>query len=301
MLVAIDLGGTKTFVGTYEDDKLKEVRRLATPRDIPLWKFILDNIIEYKDVEAISIATMGPLILNEGKIVNNPHMPNKNQDLAIPLIKSLEKPVYVINDAVAGAWAEYKAYGCQDLVYIAFGTGIGVGIVVDGHLLLGKDGNAHEFGHVTLDLNSELACGCGGKGHVEALLGGSNLPKFAQVYGINVKGAAEFFEKIYSGEEKLYKAFEEALLAFTSSVSNAYDPECLVLGGGVFNKHKDLYMKVLAKLANYKGLIVRVPKVKASKYGELSALYGAAFLGVDKPKHWLSKLTYLKTLGHSLD
>ena len=299
MLVAIDLGGTKTFIGAYESGKFKEVKKVMTPKDVPLWRFILNNL--RNDFEAVSIATMGPLVLSEGKILNNPHLPEKDQDLALPLIKSLKRPVYVINDAVAGAWAEYKAQGCQNLVYIAFGTGIGVGVVVDGHLLLGKDGNAHEFGHVTLDMSSELSCGCGGKGHVEALLGGNNLPKFAKAHGINVKGAAEFFEKIYAGEERLYRAFEDTLLAFVSSVANAYDPECLVFGGGIFVKHKDLYMKVLAKLPNYKGLVVRAPKVKVSKYGELSALYGAAFLAVDKPEHWLSKLTYLKTVGHPLD
>ncbi len=298
MLLAIDIGGTKTFMGIF-DTELKSLKKLRTPKDLPLWKFILGNIDS--DVDTISIATMGPLVISEGKIINNPHLPTKNQELARPLMEVLGRPVYIINDASAGAWAEYKAYGCQDLVYVAFGTGIGVGVIVDGHLLLGKDGNAHEFGHVTLDLNSSLICGCGGKGHAEALLGGNNLPKLAASNGIEVDSSAKFFEEIYAGNKTLYSVFRDALLSFISSLSNAYDPECIVLGGGVFEKHKELYMNILRHLNRYEGIVVRVPKIKPAKFGELSALYGAAFLAVDKPKHWISKLTYLKTNSLSLD
>ena len=293
MLAVVDIGGTKIRIGLY-DRKTKivnDIKDIRTPRDMPLWRAVIENVP--RDVEAITIATMGPLKIREGKIVNNPHLPSKEQELARPIIEKLRVPVYVANDAVAGAWAEYKSLNCENLVYVAFGTGVGVGVVVDGNLLIGKDGNAHEFGHVTVDMDSELECGCGGKGHVEAFLGGSNIPKFSKAIGLEVKDASEFFQKLRH-QDRLLKAFERVLLTFLSSVSNAYDPECLVFGGGVFNKNIDIFMDIASKLNSWEGLVVEPPRVLASRYGDLAPLYGAAMLALDKPDTWFRKLEYLR-------
>ncbi len=73
---------------------------------------------------------------------------------------------------MAAVWGEYLfgiGKGADNLIYMTFSTGIGAGIIVDGHLLVGKDGNAHEIGHLVIDINSGIQCGCGGYGHWEAL------------------------------------------------------------------------------------------------------------------------------------
>ncbi|UXD21641.1 glucokinase [Ignicoccus pacificus DSM 13166] len=291
MRAVLDIGGTKTAIGIYHGE-LELLKVIPTPKDPKDLISVLIKELKKMNANEISIATMGPLKISEGMIVNNPHLNEKNFELARPLMMELGVPVYMVNDCVAGAWAEAKARKSENLVYIGFGTGIGIGAVVDGVLLMGKEGNAHEFGHVTLSWNMEIPCGCGGGGHVESFLGGSNLPKFAKALGYEVSSAKEFFE-LMKKEKALRDAFERALLSFISSVSNAYDPEVIALSGGVYYKNKELFDEILEKLPEWKGLVVEAPRVEEAKYNDLAPLYGAAFLAEDKPPNWFRKLKYL--------
>ena len=112
----------------------------------------------------IGVASAGPLDLREGAVV---HSPNIGFDY-IPLVKPLEDefkvPVYLCNDCVAGVIGEKElgyGRGYGNLVYVTLSSGIGGGVFVDNHLLIGKDGNAHEIGHITIDYEGKLTCGCG--------------------------------------------------------------------------------------------------------------------------------------------
>ena len=96
----------------------------------------------------------------------------------------------VANDCVAAVWGEYllgTGRGYDNLVYITLSTGIGAGVIVDGHLLLGKDGNAHEVGHLVIDYRG-IKCGCGGIGHWEAYASGRNLPNLIRILAKDYRG-----------------------------------------------------------------------------------------------------------------
>jgi len=284
-----DVGGTKTRVALYENDSLKELEEFPTPKEEPLWK-PLWSYFKDKEVQNIVIATMGPLKMSEGKVVSNPHSQIKDQEVGRPLMERLKIPVLVINDCVAGAYAEFKARNVENLVYLAFGTGVGAGAVVDGRLLLGREGNAHEVGHFVMSLGLGLRCGCGKTDHAEAVLGGSNIVNYFKREGFEARNAAELFNLIRSNP-KAFELFKRALNSFVSSVIAFYDPEVVVLGGGVFSKNKKVFFSALEELEDY--LLWEAPKVEEALYGELSPLYGAGALGVERPQWLIKKLRYV--------
>jgi glucokinase len=88
-----------------------------------------------------------------------------------------------LNDCAAAVLGERHfgaGKGLENLAYVTLSTGLGGGAIVDGHLLIGKDGNAVEVGHITIDPGSSLICGCGSPGHWEAYSSGSNIPNFVK-------------------------------------------------------------------------------------------------------------------------
>ncbi len=197
--------------------------------------------------------------------------------------------VNILNDGNAGVLGE-KHFGVakemDNLVYITISTGIGGGAIVDGHLLLGKDGNAAEIGHMNIDMNYNLPCTCGeGNNHWEAYASGRNIPNFFKAW-LKRKGIFDLALEHYSSEE-IFKAANEGKrvviefleeLGFVngkgiSNVIAAYDPECVVLGGAVVLNNQEIMLKNL--YGNVKTLF-KMPEITVTKLGDDAPLYGAA-------------------------
>ena len=105
-------------------------------------------------IMAVGVGSIGPLDIREGVILNTPNLPVEKVEVARAIEEELGVPVYVLNDCTAACYGEWllgAGRGLSNLVYVAFGTGIGGGAVVDGHLLLGEGGNAVEIGHLVVD------------------------------------------------------------------------------------------------------------------------------------------------------
>ena len=132
---------------------------------------------------SIGVGSIGPIDLRRGMITNTPNYPFKEIPVVEPLREWFGVPVRIANDCTAGVLGEHfygAGKGVYNLFYVTFSTGLGGGAMVDGHLLMGKDGNAVEVGHLTIDPDSEIVCGCGCPGHWEAYCGGMNIPRFAR-------------------------------------------------------------------------------------------------------------------------
>src|SRR5258707_1204799 len=98
----------------------------------------------------------------------------RNVSLRRPRERALALPVRVMNDVHAAAYGEWRygaGRGCDALVCLLVGTGIGGGVVAGGHFLLGHTGSAGEIGHMTIDLDGP-PCSCGNRGCLEAFAGG---------------------------------------------------------------------------------------------------------------------------------
>ncbi|MEM4971739.1 MAG: ROK family protein [Sulfolobales archaeon] len=316
LYVGIDVGATYVRAGLF-DEEVKVLRKIKKPfptKDFEgfLKKLVIDlcgDMIRY--VARVGIGSIGPLDIIKGAVLKTPNAPIKSFNLVSP-IRELGLEVVVANDASAAAWGEYViglGKGKENLLYVTISTGIGGGVIVDGELLIGKDGNAHEIGHIVIDYTSNLRCGCGGYGHWEALASGANMPRSLTSYvkslGIceamgNVESptcedikkdkplsSEEIFTRYHSGDPIIIKYIEEYLMpinaAGLASAINAYDPEILILGGSVVLNNKELFMKYIEKYID-KYLAVRKPEIMFTNFGDDVGIYGAVSLAIKIPR-----------------
>ena len=159
-------------------------------------------------------------------------------DLHRSITERIGLPVTVENDANAAAVAEAwigAAADCESVALITLGTGVGGGLVEHGRLVHGKSGGAAEIGHL-LYRAGERRCPCGYAGCFEPYLSVRALAdEYARVAGGAANGKAVFsaYRAGNSDARGLVAGWMRTLASLVFSVQNAYDPECIVIGGGV--------------------------------------------------------------------
>ena len=239
------------------------------------------------DFDAVGVGSIGPMDLKTGVVVNSPNSPSRRFPLVEPL-KRFKRPVVVANDCVAAVWGEYVfKYHVDNMAYLTLSTGVGVGAIVNGVLLLGKDGNAHELGHAVIDFKSPRRCGCGGLGHFEAFVGGANMPSFYQeVAGEGPLLPEEIFKRAREGYRKAVEFLDvwlDALAAGVATILAAYDPELLIVGGSIALNNWDIVGRELPKrLVKYLG--VRGAEIRPASFGDDEVAIGAAALAYKTPE-----------------
>lgn len=194
-VVGIDIGGTKlaTVVADSTGHILSKVRKPTLAERGPeyarqlLFEMVRETVgrasLEQSSVSAIGVSCGGPLDTKTGVVYSPPNLPGWD---ALPLKAQLESefqiPVTIENDANASALAEYRfggGRGYNALLYMTMSTGIGGGIVIDGHIYRGANDSAGEVGHQIL-LPDGPPCGCGKRGCLEALCSGPAIARRAQ-------------------------------------------------------------------------------------------------------------------------
>jgi glucokinase len=145
-----------------------------------------DAGVDPTDCEAAGIGSVGPLDLAAGGVRNPANLPDTIDWIPLtgPVGELVDSDrVYLHNDADAGVVGErfYSEANPDDMVYLTLSSGIGAGVAVDGHVVSGWDGNAGEVGHMTLDPQGLMTCGCGKDGHWEAYCSGENIPDYARL------------------------------------------------------------------------------------------------------------------------
>ena len=194
-VVGIDIGGTKlaTVVADRTGHILGKVRKPTLAERGPeyaldlLFDMVRETVnlagLEQNAISAIGVSCGGPLDTKTGIVYSPPNLPGWD---ALPLKAKLESefqvPVTIENDANASALAEYRfggGRGYQAVLYMTMSTGIGGGIVIDGHIYHGANDSAGEVGHQIL-LPDGPPCGCGKRGCLEALCSGPAIARRAQ-------------------------------------------------------------------------------------------------------------------------
>ena len=233
-------------------------------------------------IQGIGVGAVGPLDIKTGTILHTPNLPAWR---GIPIVKLLKRafgvPVVLDNDANAAALAELK-FGCkkQNFIYLTLSSGIGAGIVIDGKVYRGAAGNAGEVGHMIIE-SSERApkCGCGKRGCLEAIASGSAIAKRAKtLLKLKHPSAEIVFQRAHSGDTKAQKIIEEAAFYLgvgLANLSEIFDPELIVLGGGL-TKSWVLFERIVQK--TLKRYARQAPKLVLTKLGYDNVLMGAAAL-----------------------
>jgi len=308
--VGVDVGGTNVRV-VLEHTKGKIVSRLSEtsekrsgPTGLSRQIVWMIRSLELKGrIRCVGIGAAGPLDLKHGCIVHSPHLGYERIPLVKPLERELGVPVYLVNDCVAAVIAE-KEFGQgkkhANVVYVTISSGIGAGVFVDDHLLIGKDGNAHEVGHITVDHTGRLVCGCGRRGHWEAYCGGANTSNFIK-YQFESKTRTEIessllfktcrgnlsmliSEDLFNSarrHDRLALEIVEEMGRFNAlgfaNVTDAYDPELITVGGAVALANPNLILGPIRRMISRYSLN-RIPRIEMTKLGEDAVLYGALVL-----------------------
>lgn len=152
------------------------------------------------------------------------------------LADELRLPVHVDNDANLGALAEAvlgAGRGCHSMVYVKAATGIGAGIVYDGHVLRGVSGTAGELGHITVVVGGEV-CRCGNRGCLETYVGGPALVSRLAHAGVKVTGVPDIVSRAHAGDPACIRVLSDVgdqTGRALADVVNLLNPERVVLGG----------------------------------------------------------------------
>ena len=261
MRLGVDLGGTKIEIIAL-DDSGKELlrRRVPTPSGNyaatlqTVAALVCDAEAELGQQGSIGIGTPGALSKATGRLKNSNSVILNDQPILQDLEALLQRPVKISNDANCFALSEAMdgaAAGATVVFGVILGTGVGAGIVVNGHVLTGPNGIAGEWGHNPLPWPqaNELPgppCYCGKQGCIETFLSGTGMAKLHQIETGSSLNAEEIVARAEQGDgacERSLQGYENRLARSLAHVINILDPDVIVLGGGMSNIER-LYTRV---------------------------------------------------------
>jgi glucokinase len=241
--IGVDLGGTNIkIVAVSEGGQILERSTCETQTDSPLsWvETIRQRIKKIEEIRAepalrIGLAAPGLAARDNLSIAS---MPGKLRGLeGLNWTNSLQTshPVPVLNDAHAALLGEAwigAAVGCQNAVLLTLGTGVGGALLAEGRLLKGHIGRAGHLGHISLNPNGPPDI-VGTPGSLEQTIGNSTL---ADRSGGRFTSTRQLVEAHLNGDEKATDVWLRSvynLAAGITSIINAFDPEVIIIGGGI--------------------------------------------------------------------
>ena len=301
--LVFDLGGTKLAAGIVSETGeifhyTKEPARIPRGFDAVVDQFVtlgrrLLDTEEGQDAGRVGVASAGPLDPYKGLLLDPTNFFTNGKswgvvDFVSPLCEGLGLPVVLENDAAAAVLAENwkgEAQGAKNCVAMTLGTGVGVGVVVNGELLR-SGGYLHpEVSHMVIGHKDDLAPSpIGVLGTMEAYLSGKNFSqRVAKKWGLGELSGEELTSMAQNGESKALEAFSEYADWFAVSLYNLtilFAPEVIVIAGG-FAAASDLFLnetksKLSRMLQRRQCAEEFFPKVRVSNFKNQMGLIGAA-------------------------
>lgn len=237
-------------------------------------------------IEAIGVCAPGPLDSDTGIVLEIATLPGwQNYPLRRNLSEAFAAPVMLENDGIAAAFGEWKhgaGRGVDNLVYVTVSTGLGGGVVVDGHLLRGNRGMAGHVGHMMIDPKGPR-CGCGGRGCFEAFASGTNFAIAGRAKGFaNGEAIVEAARKGDAAALALVDQEARHLGYGFASLMHLYSPQRLIMGGGV-SKALDLLMPgIRAQIDDVAMPPFRGAEIVPAMLGDNCGLIGVAGLALER-------------------
>lgn len=305
----VDLGGTTAKCGLFTPEgEIMEKWELPTQTQEggshilsnlaqSLYEHLREKGLAWSDVLGVGMGVPGA-VMHESFVAP---CVNLNQWGGFDVAERLsalcgDVPVKIVNDANAAALGELShggGLGCDNVLFVTLGTGVGGGVIVNGKLVAGPHGAGGEIGHVKVTNDKGRACGCGKSGCLEQyasatgavrsvleLLKSINVPSSMRPFGDQLT-CKDIFDCARAGDAPALRVVEEMgeLLGKTlASVACVCDPEVIVVGGGVA-RAGDLLLKHVRSgfRANAFPAQEETPIVPA-RLGNDAGMYGAAHL-----------------------
>lgn len=311
--VGIDLGGTNIVAGVV-DENYNIIATAKTKTNCPrpekaiaddMAKMALEAVknanLTIDDIEWIGVGTPGIANSKTGIIEYSNNLGFNNTPMVKYIQETIDKPVFIENDANAAAYGEYvagAAKGAKNAVCITLGTGVGGGIIIDGKIYSGSNFAGAEIGHTVIAVDG-AQCSCGRKGCFEAYSSATGLirmtkeamaecpesamNKIAEERGGKVT-ARTSFDAMRSGDAKAIEVvnnYIKYLAAGITNTINIFQPDVLCIGGGVCNEGDTLLLPVKEYVAKevYTRNSPKNTDIVIAKLGNDAGIIGAAFLG----------------------
>lgn len=304
-VLGLDVGGTKIAAGvvdadgrvgsfavepTVTDSAEGAERLVALGR-----RAVEESGRSWSEIRAVGIACGGPLDAARGVLLTPPHLPGWHDlPLAAIVERDLERPAVLENDATAAAAGEHRfgaGVGTRHLVYLTISTGVGGGVVADGRLFRGAMGNGAELGHVTVRCDGRVCPGCARRGCLEAYVSGTSIAARARealgagdgtspLAAIADPTASDVAAAARDGDPLATRVWDETttmLACGIVSIVNVFEPEIVVLGGGVSGVGEQLLAPVRDSVrSTAMSPAGRAARIVASPLGEHVGVVGAA-------------------------
>jgi glucokinase len=307
-VIGVDLGGTKLAAGIVDRDGAV-VRQTVSPTVHSSQERLLADLeraiaeLLGDDVRAVGVGVPSTIDQHAGRAVSSVNVPLAGVDLRDSLASRFGVAVAIENDANAAALAEHRfgaGRGTRHMVMITLGTGIGGGLILDGHLYRGAVGAAAELGHITLDLDGARCQGfCPGRGHFEVLASGtaarvlaeqvaSERPEGGLARSATVGGALEaklVSELAAAGDPDALEVMEtigSRLGVALADFVNIFNPEVIVIGGG-FAQAGDLLFGPARRVIAERALSPArdIVRIVPAELGAQAGLVGAALVAFE--------------------
>ena len=313
LVAGVDLGGTKIQTVVLKNHKVVGSSRTETPRSgadavlAAMAESVKDSLREagepLSELVSTGVGTPGTVDGKDGSVSNSPNVPGFESH-PVPLTAELSRAlggvdVHVDNDvrvAVRGEWKRGAGRPYHDLLGVFVGTGVGGGLVLDGHLRIGR-GAAGEIGHTTVKPGGRL-CSCGKEGHLESYAGRASIEATARKWQAEGRKTRLFHIMEKKGRVRvtsgvIYEALQEhdhvtkeliddavwALGIALANAANLLDLEAIIIGGGLGDRLGKPFVDRVADAATpLLHVPERPPLFLPTELGDLSGAVGAAVL-----------------------
>lgn len=300
MKIGVDLGGHTLLSARITDvdgrPAIDRIVRAETPPDrgvASVLRAMSGSIAELArdaEITGIGIAIPGMIDADRRHVRKMPNFPGWD-DLDVPAAlgraldeQGLHLPVCIENDAncyALGEGSAGEAVGLSDYVVFTMGTGIGCGIVLGGHLLVGAHGMAGETGHIVVC--GDAPCGCGGMGHVETLAAADGTIARARAAGLDGDFRALWERRGQETADLVLGTTLDAMARATASVCHMLDPQRIIIGGGM-SQAPGIGEEIAKRAIPYLSKPFKTAlDLRVSKLCNDAALYGAAALSLRAP------------------
>lgn len=286
--IGLDIGGTKIMAGVLTSSGPGPRLRADTPTTGPgaILAQAVDLITRVAEASAldrtvpVGVGSAGQIDPCSGAVRSCTRtLPFAGLPLRSRLATALGRPVLVQNDCDAAALGEAlvgAASGCRVSVTVMLGTGIGGGVVIDGHLLRGTWGRAAEVGHIQLSTHGPL-CSCGRHGCAEAFAGGLVLDAAARARDLD---DARALMAAAAGSDPAAQATVDTAARWTARLLTqlvvCYDPERIVLGGSLVSGHDGFYLQRIRSAFHPTPFLTPLPPLVPAELGPDAVWVGAA-------------------------
>lgn len=307
LTIGIDVGGTSLRASVVDSDgQVLDSTAAPTPHTASALERGLDRAVQElagrHDIAAVGLAVAGFIDAERTTVRFAPHLPWLNTPVASEMSERIGLPVLLEHDANSAAWAEYRfgaAAGGRNVVLVAIGTGIGAALLIDGAIYRGSFGVAPELGHLQV-VPDGRSCPCGKRGCWERYCSGTALVDTAvEMLAADPSSATTLAREVFLDPGSLtgrriaaaahegdpiarrtMEDFAHWLGVGLAVVSDIYDPDLIVLAGGVATSSRQFLARAREKHTELTTGAGHRPsaRVRSTQLGEAAGMIGAAEL-----------------------